>query len=50
MHYTILIDNMSVHMKFLAEWGYAGLLETSEGNILLDTGLRGSTLQHNLKA
>ena len=50
MRYTVLIDNMSVHMKFLAEWGYAGLLETSEGNILLDTGRRGSTLQHNLKA
>ena len=48
MRYTVVVDNMGVSLKLLAEWGYAALLETPGGNVLLDTGLRGSTLTHNL--
>lgn len=40
MRYTVVVDNMSVSLKLLAEWGYAALLETPGGNVLLDTGLR----------
>lgn len=50
MRYAVIVDNMSINMKFLAEWGYAALLEAQGGSILLDTGLRGNTLRHNLNA
>ena len=50
MRYTVIIDNMSINMNVMAEWGYSALLQSPHGSILFDTGMRGSTLASNYKA
>jgi 7,8-dihydropterin-6-yl-methyl-4-(beta-D-ribofuranosyl)aminobenzene 5'-phosphate synthase len=45
IHITTLSENCA-NMGFLAEWGLSILIQTQEGEILLDTGLSVSTIQN----
>ncbi|MDH4183369.1 MAG: MBL fold metallo-hydrolase [Nitrospinota bacterium] len=61
---TILVDNTIMelipgsglvtrksgpHNNFLAEHGFSALIETEEAKVLVDTGVTGIALEHNLK-
>lgn len=48
MKLTVVVDNFCQKQGLLAEWGYSSWLETSEANILLDTGGICHVLTHNL--
>ena len=50
MKCTIVVDNLCVRPGLGAEWGYAALLETPRGNLLIDTAEHGATLLRNLRA
>lgn len=48
MKLTVIVDNLCSRPRLLSEWGYAAVLETAEGNLLIDTAEHGATLLHNL--
>ena len=48
MKFTVVIDNYCAKSGMLAEWGYCSLLETDNGNVMIDTGGTGHVLRHNL--
>ncbi|MCD6106960.1 MAG: MBL fold metallo-hydrolase [Caldisericaceae bacterium] len=48
MKITIIVDNYTTKRNFIAEHGFAALIETGQQKILFDTG-QGHALLHNLK-
>lgn len=50
MRLTCLVDNCVPSSRLWGEHGLAFLIETSEGNVLWDTGQSGTVLLHNLEA
>lgn len=50
MKCTVIVDNMCVRPGLMAEWGYAALLTTPHGSLLIDTAGHGASLLHNLRA
>ena len=48
MKFTVVIDNYCAKSGMLAERGYCSLLETDNGNVMIDTGGTGHVLRHNL--
>ena len=49
MKITIVYDNTTTDKNLTADWGFACFIETSERNILFDTGGNGKILLQNLK-
>lgn len=50
MKITIVYDNTTTNKSLTADWGFACFIETSERNILFDTGGNGKILLQNMKA
>jgi len=49
MKITILYDNETTSVKFVADWGFACLVEAHDRTILFDTGANGRILLGNIR-
>jgi 7,8-dihydropterin-6-yl-methyl-4-(beta-D-ribofuranosyl)aminobenzene 5'-phosphate synthase len=50
MKISLIYDNTTINSDFLADWGFAALVETDDLTILFDTGGDGKMLLHNMSA